>query len=138
MNKNNKSSRIKKILIIILVAFLLLGLSAFGAYLVLSPVQNVNDLTNLEEYRSISAYYLRARTIYEKVLNLDHELALHPDESLMIAMDYNAMLDEVEKLTIDISAAKFSTKYETIHKQLQLWVQTDMALYLQNISSASP
>lgn len=39
MNKNSKSSRNKKILIIILVAFLFLGLSVFGAYKVLSPVR---------------------------------------------------------------------------------------------------
>ena len=133
--------RIGIIVLCVYLAFLIYGVImtqyVYNENGIVTPqVLSVDDLTNLEEYRSISAYYLRARIIYEKVLNLNYKLALHPDESLMIAMDYNAMLDEVEKLTIDISAAKFSTKYETIHKQLQFWVQTDMALYLQNISSA--
>lgn len=99
-------------------------------------VLSLTDLKTLNQYESFSAYYLRARILYEKTLNLDYQLSIAPDSALVIAMDYTALLDEVAKLSVDISAADIDTGYSSIYSQLLNWVKTDIAVYLQNVSAA--
>lgn len=99
-------------------------------------ILSLEDKKNLSEYEALSEFYLRARILYEQTLSLDYRLSLEPENSLAIAMEYSQMLDSVAKLSVDINAASFSTAYSGIKAQLQTWVQTDIAVYLQNISSA--
>jgi len=99
-------------------------------------ILSTEDKAILAEYESLSQYYLRERILYEKTLSLDYRLSLEPDNALTIAMEYQGLLEEVAKLTVDINAADFSTAYEGVKAQLLTWVKTDIAVYLQNMSGA--
>lgn len=124
------------------VAFLIYGVTqTYYVYDDAGKIQpeilSIDDKKNLEEYDLMSQYYLRARVLYEETLKLDYRLSVETEQNyLAIAMDYNAMLDKVAKLTVDIDAAEFSTAYSGIHNQILNWVKTDIAVYLQNISAA--
>jgi hypothetical protein len=97
---------------------------------------SVAELEAAAEYRSVQSYYIRARELYEEALTLDYRLACYPEDALIIASDYETMLEKVAKLSIDLNAANFSSGYNQLQKQLMNWVQTDIAVYLQNVSAA--
>lgn len=99
-------------------------------------ILSTEDKAILAEYESLSQYYLRERILYEKALTLDYRLSMEPDNALAIAMEYQGLLEDVAKLTVDINAADYSTAYEGIKAQLLTWVKTDIAVYLQNMSGA--
>lgn len=149
--KKRRSSSIKNKLILctqiililscVYVSFLIYGLTVTQYVYnddgqVAPEVLSLSDLQTLNQYEAFSAYYLRARILYEKTLKLDYQLSIAPDSALVIAMDYTALLDEVAKLSVDISAADIDTGYTSIYSQLLNWVKTDIAVYLQNVSAA--
>lgn len=103
---------------------------------VVPEILSVSDLRSLSQYESLSSYYLRTRILYEDVLSVDYELACDGSQSTLIAMDYTELLDEVEKLTTDLSAADLDTGYSTILSQMSTLVSTHIAVYLQNMSDA--
>lgn len=105
---------------------------------VVPEVLSVSDLQTLAEYETLSSYYLRARVLYEQTLRIDYHLSEAPDDSLIVAMDYTAMLEDVAKLTTDIAAGvdTAGVKYSPLYNQLLSWVKTDIAVYLQEMSSA--
>jgi hypothetical protein len=96
----------------------------------------IEELTEAGEFRNLQSFYIRARNIYEDVLTLDFRLANNPDRALLIASEYETLLDGVSRLAIDINAANFSPQYNQIVRLLMQWVQTDIAVYIQNISTA--
>lgn len=105
---------------------------------VVPEILEVKDLESLNEYNALSAYYLRARIMYEDALLIDYKLSVSPDSALALAMDYTGMLENVAKLVTDISAGAdtASTKYSPLYSQLLSWVKTDIAVYLQEMSAA--
>lgn len=142
--RKSRALRVLQVFLIILcvyVAFLVYGVVETNYIynqegLVEPEILSVAGRAALAEYENLSGYYLRARILYERALSLDYELSVNPDASLSVAMEYNAMLDDVAKLTVDIDAAQFGTEYSSIKTQLLTWVKTDIAVYLQNISAA--
>jgi len=133
-----------QIIIVVLcvyVCFLIYGLLStnysYNAEGNIEPVVlSVSDLRVLNEYESITSYYLRARIVYEDTLELDYKLSQQPEDSLLIAMEYTALLDTVDKLAVDLNAAEYSTKYTALYNQLNSWVTTDIAVYLQKMATA--
>ena len=102
-----------------------------------SPVVlSVSDLKVLNEYESIVSYYLRARIVYEQTLTLDYELSQRPEDALLIAMEYTALLDTVDKLAVDLRAAEYSTRYTALYSQVNRWTTTYIAVYLQKMAIA--
>lgn len=99
-------------------------------------VMTVNDLQALNDYKSIQTFYLRTRNLYEDTLKLDYQLSQHPEESLMVSMGYTKLLETVDKLAVDISAAQFDAQYTAIYSQFKTWTTTDIALYLQYMAKA--
>jgi hypothetical protein len=145
--KTAKTAKLAKICTVILVAMsVYLAWLIYGAIItnydyddygnIIAQRMSVSEIVATEEYKDLQSYYLRARGLYEEALTLDYRLACYPDDALIIASDYEAMLEPVAKLSIDIGAAKFGTNYGQFQKQLINWVQTDIAVYLQNISAA--
>jgi len=123
------------------VAFLIYGVSmtryVYTEQGQIAPeVLSVSDMHFLAEYEAFSSYYLRARILYEEAMTLDYRLSIAPDSALVVAMDYTALLDDVAKLSVDISAAEYDTGYSSIYGQLLNWVKTDIAVYLQNMAGA--
>jgi hypothetical protein len=145
--KTAKTAKLAKICTVVLVAMsVYLAWLIYGAIItnydynekgdIIAQRMSVTEIVAAEEYKEMQSYYLRARGLYEEALTLDYRLACYPDDALIIASDYEAMLEPVAKLSIDIGAAKFGTNYGQFQKQLMNWVQTDIAVYLQNISAA--
>lgn len=129
------------IVLCVYVAFLIYGVST-TRYVYTEQGQitpetlTVSDMRSLAEYEAFSTYYLRARILYEEAMTLDYRLSIAPDSALVVAMDYTALLDDVAKLSVDISAAEYDTGYSSIYGQLLNWVKTDIAVYLQNMAGA--
>jgi hypothetical protein len=142
-----RKSRAAKILLTLMIAMsVYLAWLIYGAIVtdydygadgkVAAQRMSVAEIAAAEEFKLLQSYYLRARDLYEEALTLDYRLACYPDEALLIAADYEAMLETTAKLAIDIGAAKFGASYGQFQKQILSWVQTDIAVYLQNISAA--
>lgn len=98
-------------------------------------ILSVSEIKELKEFNKILAQYEENRVLYEKILRLDYRLSLGVEDPLVLAPEYEKLLDEVNNLTVKTNALDVDTKYETIKVMLLNWVQTDTAVYLQKISS---
>ena len=98
-------------------------------------ILSVGEIKELKEFNKILAQYEENRVLYEKVLKLDYRLSLGVEDPLVLAPEYEKLLDEVNNLTVKTNALDVDTKYETRKVMLLNWVQTDTAVYLQKISS---
>ena len=107
-----------------------------GTGQITAQTMSVRELAAADEFRRMQAFYLRSRWIYEETLRLDFKLHNNPDSALIIATEYEVLLESVAKLSIDLNAASFASAYNQLHAQLSNWVRTDTAVYLQNISAA--
>lgn len=96
----------------------------------------IEELAEVGEFRRLQSFYIRARNLYEDVLTLDYKLANNPDRAVLIASEYEMLLDNVSRLAVEINAASLSPQYNQIIRLLQNWVQTDIAVYIQNVSTA--
>lgn len=149
--KEKRSSRLRSrvtfglqiclIALCVYVAFLIYGVSSTRYVYteqgqIVPEILTVSDMHSLAEYEAFSSYYLRARILYEEAMTLDYQLSIAPDSALVVAMDYTTLLDDVAKLSVDISAAEYDTGYSSIYGQLLNWVKTDIAVYLQNMAGA--
>jgi hypothetical protein len=97
---------------------------------------SLEDIRAVGEYRAAMGFYIRARNLYEEVLALDYKLTNNPDQALIIATEYEEILETVAKLGVDTDAANLSTSYNQFKKQLGNFVKTDIAVYIQNVSQA--
>ena len=101
-----------------------------------AQTMSVRELAAANEFRRMQAFYLRSRWLYEESLRLDFKLHNNPNSALVIATEYEVLLEDVAKLSVDLNAAVFGSAYNQLHAQLSNWVRTDVAVYLQNISAA--
>jgi len=99
-------------------------------------VYSIQDLREQNEYQKIASYYIRIQNLYASTLELDADLVKNPQNSLVISFSYSELLQTVDKIVVDLNAAEFDAKYSSIYKQMKYWTSTDIALYLQYISSA--
>ena len=98
-------------------------------------VLNVEQISEKKNFDKIKVQYENERVLYEKVLLLDYRLAQGVEDPLTLAPEYEALLDEVNSLTIKTEALDVDTKYETMKMLLLNFVKTDTAVYLQKIAS---
>ena len=98
-------------------------------------VLNVDQISEKKNFDKIKVQYENERVLYEKVLLLDYRLAQGVEDPLTLAPEYEALLDEVNSLTIKTEALDVDTKYETMKVLLLNFVKTDTAVYLQKIAS---
>lgn len=97
---------------------------------------SVESIRELDEYKKFEVQYLQARIIYEKVLTLDYRIAAGVEESMVVAPEYESVLDDVEALSIQLQALEVPAKYSQLKVMLSAWVQTDVAVYCQRMSEA--
>lgn len=97
---------------------------------------SVSDIKAQKDYEHILSAYLSSRALYEKTLMLDYRLGAGEEEPMVIAPEYEALLTEVEDLSIKTDALKVNAKYEQIKSMLLTWIQDDIAVYLQNMSAS--
>lgn len=142
--RKGKVRKICTVIIIIAciyVAFLIYGLASTEYVYddtgrVVARVMTVDDIRSLEEFNAVAAQYRQARMLYEKTLVLDYRIAAGQEEPLLVAPEYDRLLEDVEALSIQLSALEYPAEYSQIVNMLTVWVQNDIAIYCQNISRA--
>lgn len=99
---------------------------------------SVSDIKSRNDFNAILVQYESCRKLYEQVLSLDYRLSLGVEDQKLIAPEYEGLLDSVEKVAVQINALvqETPTKYTQTVTLMQNWIQNDIALYLQNMSSA--
>lgn len=95
------------------------------------------ELENLETFNDVQSEYLQARRLYETILKLDYKMAAGMEDPLLIAPEYEAVLEQIDELVIQIKALDVNDpKYNQLCTMLEAWVGTDAALYCQKMSAA--
>lgn len=142
--RKEKVRKICTVIIIIAciyVAFLIYGLASTEYVYddtgrVVARIMTIDDIRSLEEFNAVAAQYRQARMLYEKTLVLDYRIAAGQEEPLLVAPEYDRLLEDVEALSIQLSALEYPAEYSQIVNMLTVWVQNDIAIYCQNISRA--
>ena len=98
----------------------------------LVTAEKIQALRDFEEAR---LYYEQAKSLYEQALTLDYHLAQGYEEPLLLAVEYEAMLDPISKLSVQVDAMEAPTRYNQIKSMLLAWIKSDIAVYIQNISA---
>lgn len=103
---------------------------------IMAQKMSVKDIKDQSEFNQLMVQYESCRKLYEKTLSLDYRLAQGLEDPVLIAPEYEGLLDEVQKISVRISALDVPTKYTQTIKIMMQWIQNDIAVYLQNMSSA--
>lgn len=144
LQKSRNSEKFVNIICVILcgyLIFLIYGVICTNYHYndsgVIEPqVLSVSDIREGKKFDVILVQYENCRLLYEKILMLDYRLGQGVEDPLVIAPEYEKMLDEVENLSVKINALDSDTKYEQIKNMMSSWIQNDTAIYLQKMSSA--
>lgn len=103
---------------------------------IVPEVVSVQDIKEEKAYDTILYQYLQCRSLYEEVLMLDYRLGKGEKDPLTLAPLYEEKLDTVSSLSIKTDALTVETKYSKVKDMLLSWNKNDIAVYLQNMSSA--
>lgn len=103
---------------------------------IVPEVVSVQDIKEEKAYDTILYQYLQCRSLYEEVLMLDYRLGKGKEDPLTLAPLYEEKLDTVSSLSIKTDALTVETKYSKVKDMLLSWIKNDIAVYLQNMSSA--
>lgn len=103
---------------------------------IVPQIMSVEDIKEKKQFDVIVGQYENCRMLYEKTLMLDYRLGQGIEDPMIIAPEYEALLDEVENLSIKTDALEVDTQYTQVKMMLLSWVQNDIAIYLQKMSSA--
>ncbi len=103
-------------------------------------VMTVEDIKKEKEFEKLLVQYEKCRVLYEKVLMINYRLGEGTEDPLVIAPEYQELLEKndvnVSDIAIKLNALEMDPKYDTIKAMMLNWVQNDAALYLQFISTA--
>lgn len=97
---------------------------------------SVDDIRQKYNFDTILTQYEYCRSLYEKTLLLDYRVAQGQEDTLEIAPEYEALLDDVQNLSVKTDAISVDTKYDQVKSMMVNWIKNDIAVYLQNISAA--
>ena len=97
---------------------------------------SVDDIRQKHNFDTILTQYEYCRSLYEKTLLLDYRVAQGQEDTLEIAPEYEALLDDVQNLSVKTDAISVDTKYDQVNSMMVNWIKNDIAVYLQNISAA--
>ena len=97
---------------------------------------SVDDIRQKHNFDTILTQYEHCRSLYEKTLLLDYRVAQGQEDTLEIAPEYEALLDDVQNLSVKTDAISVDTKYDQVKSMMVNWIKNDIAVYLQNISAA--
>nr|WP_303180709.1 hypothetical protein [Lachnoclostridium phocaeense] len=97
---------------------------------------SVSDIRKKKNYETILVQYEQCRVLYERVLLLDYRMEAGQEEPMNLATEYEALLDEVEDLSIKTDALTVDSKYSQIRDMMVEWIRDDIAVYLQNMSAS--
>jgi len=104
-------------------------------------IMTVDDIRKQKAYEKIMVQYEKCRLLYEEVLMLNYRLGEGVEDPLVLAPEYESLLESkgkvnVSDLAIKLNALDVDPQYSTLKGMLQNWISNDTALYLQYISAA--
>lgn len=137
----------QKIIKVILVIFIFyVVFLTYGLYIteyvydekgnVVPEVLSIQEIEEYHEYDTLKAYYLVIRDLYEKIIVLDYRLGQGTDNYNLLASEYETLLNDVSAIVVQLQAYTPPTKYNQAYSVLMQLAQTDIAVYIQNISGA--
>lgn len=103
------------------------------------PVRmTASDLEKYNEFKTMQNYYTEARRIYEEVLLLDYRLSTGEEDSLILATEYQAITDDIDKLGRQIKAENVRSEYTNLMTLEKQWIVGDygIGIYCDKMSSA--
>lgn len=126
----NKKLKAVVITAVLCVALCLIG---YGAFLFTSGREETPTWAShsIEEYSALAEHYNQAKDLYCQILDLDASIVNAEQGAILSSYDYTQKLDSVEKLLVELEAAKYPAKYSIIYEKLNFWIAHDAALYLQ-------
>lgn len=95
-----------------------------------------NDMKKLDEFKLLVEKYDEMKELYKKVLEFDVKVLKNTDNAMIYSTDYEGLLEDVAKLSIQTDAISVATEYAQIKSMVLTWIKTDIAVYLQNMSAA--
>ena len=101
-----------------------------------AQILSQEDIIHQNEYSDLMSYYIEARNIYEKILILNYRYDQGQEDALDLVPEYETLLEDVNKLIVQLKAVTTSKQYSPAYALLISWVDTDIASFLQEISAA--
>lgn len=95
-----------------------------------------SDMKKLDEFKLLVEKYDEMKELYKKVLEFDVKVLKNTDNAMIYSTDYEGLLEDVAKLSIQTDAISVATEYAQIKSMVLTWIKTDIAVYLQNMSAA--
>ena len=139
-SERNKVLRIFFVIISIYSVFLIYGVFMTDYQVedekLIAQKTNTETIAAQREFTSIQSQYAQARVIYEKILLLDYRVETGLEDPLLLAPEYEDVLEEIDVLTIQLNAMDVSNKYTQTFSLLTTWASTDIAVYCQDMTSA--
>lgn len=139
-SKLNKVLRIFFVIVSIYSVFLIYGVFMTDYQIenekLLAQKTNTETIAAQREFTSVQSQYAQARIIYEKILLLDYRVETGLEDPLLLAPEYEDVLEEIDVLTIQLNAMEVSNEYTQTFSLLTSWASTDIAVYCQNMASA--
>lgn len=104
-------------------------------------ILSVEQIRARDDFEKVQSEYLQARRIYEQVLELDYRIAAGVEDPLLIAPEYEEVLNMVDDLLMQCQAMSVSDRYKQTHDLLIQWLggvdrKQSIATYCQNMSQA--
>lgn len=103
---------------------------------VVAQRMTVEKIKDLNEFNKVVLEYRSARDLYEKILVLDYRIAAGEEDALLVAPEYEKLLETVEELLLEIQSAEIEAEYTQINTMLEEWIGTNVAVYCQRMSQA--
>lgn len=95
-----------------------------------------SDLKNLDDFKVIVTQYYAIQELYRQMLDIDYQLYVNPSNAMALSVEYEGLLEEVSRISIKTESIAVNTAYSRIKTMLLSWIKNDIAVYLQNMSSA--
>ena len=103
---------------------------------VVAQIMTKDDIEKQKEYSTLLGYYIDARTLYEKILVINYRFDKSPDDAIDLVPEYESLLDESNRILVQLKAFSPSKAYTPAYNLLVTWVNADLSSFLQEISAA--
>lgn len=99
-------------------------------------VFTVSELQERSEFNDLLAYYVSARSVYEKILVLDWQVQQKKSNVMEIGAEYHEKIDDIDKAASQLKGSSLSSKYTQIGKMLDSFLETHLVSYCDYMSMA--
>ena len=103
---------------------------------IVAQSMSYEDIVEKKSFEMLITQYMECRNLYEKVLNIDKQLADGKVQPFTLAPNYEAIVTEAETLYTKTEALSIDVQYEQIRTMYLTWLKDNLATYCKNMSTA--